>query len=832
MTGTNLPEWLALLEPLYPNDSLIQIIPNNDSKIIKSNFHPISEEFWTLVKGDSIHYFEVYDLSLGDKKKIKINDNKFNDVLNGKIVENNHLSFSLDGQLVFFSEYIDEIKINKGDVYIPDKLYETYSYNLRTGEVYIKNGDIISLVDSSYKLNLQNNILYQKGKIKKEFDDVLKIDKRGRHFIVKISDDYSILSYKGNTIINDLTIPDDLIILDYNVEREFIVGLQEENSDRYIAIYDFDNSLLARIIHKDISNHRRNDIRSYIKDEYVYFYVDYWNYSKSNILRCDISNIRSKIDSASKFVLNQQNNELIFSFKDSVFYLDLVRNSRNAFYLPNFNERLQQSKNDLYSFHTSAIYLFNSYYKSLDTIDFHLKKHFKYSYFDKYNKFFITKLFKPAKNKKDKIGIDIIGYDFKGKKMFSFYRNEKALNIVVKSNNDSTFHISTKDSIVYYSIVGKYIGGFKKPRQFIFELNEDSYMIRDSIGQHYQVFTTMGRNPHFFLTNENSYLTFDRLNNSITEINISGDIVHQTFLELLKFELDVNYILSYRNGFTFFYDYKSILEIDKNGYCQNRIHFGKNVWKDDISIFGKKVFYMDDGNLYSIELKPQYAIKDNILIQKLSLDFKIDNGVLEIDDIIKSKDKVLMLEAVDYFLRKNSKSEKLKLEDMDNLLIIISNLNFKGFNYRDVGEVFSNNPVYIEKYLCGVKSIIHDIPKTEKKNIPIMSSSLTDKLLREQNFSLALKASEFIDILDHKNNRIFNTLALAFLLNNKWSKASSIYLKYQDSLYYGERKCKQVFLEDLDEMEKLGITHPDFQKVRELLGATEEKPEETTTNDQ
>ena len=106
--------------------------------------------------------------------------------------------------------------------------------------------------------------------------------------------------------------------------------------------------------------------------------------------------------------------------------------------------------------------------------------------------------------------------------------------------------------------------------------------------------------------------------------------------------------------------------------------------------------------------------------------------------------------------------------------------------------------------------------------------------------------------IENDSEENFNRfLALAYVLNNEFDKAKSIYLKYKDKEYYNfdffynvsvnsvkdlnqkgsqlihniktgtdlskETPYSYFFIDDIDDLEEVGITHPDFEKVRELL---------------
>jgi tetratricopeptide (TPR) repeat protein len=64
---------------------------------------------------------------------------------------------------------------------------------------------------------------------------------------------------------------------------------------------------------------------------------------------------------------------------------------------------------------------------------------------------------------------------------------------------------------------------------------------------------------------------------------------------------------------------------------------------------------------------------------------------------------------------------------------------------------------------------------------------------------------------------IHTNLALALLYQSKYAAAEAFYKQFKGKPYDDERGWTEVFLADLDELEKAGITHPDVAKVRKLL---------------
>jgi len=68
-----------------------------------------------------------------------------------------------------------------------------------------------------------------------------------------------------------------------------------------------------------------------------------------------------------------------------------------------------------------------------------------------------------------------------------------------------------------------------------------------------------------------------------------------------------------------------------------------------------------------------------------------------------------------------------------------------------------------------------------------------------------------------ENAEWINTnFALALLFQGKFEDAKAVYLNLKDKPY-GEGTYSATFLADFDALEKEGITHPDVEKIRDLL---------------
>ena len=71
---------------------------------------------------------------------------------------------------------------------------------------------------------------------------------------------------------------------------------------------------------------------------------------------------------------------------------------------------------------------------------------------------------------------------------------------------------------------------------------------------------------------------------------------------------------------------------------------------------------------------------------------------------------------------------------------------------------------------------------------------------------------------------IKGNLAHGYLFDNQFDKAKTIYLGNRDAKIDEERTFKQAVLDDFQEFEEAGITHPDTEKIKALLTAKPQAP--------
>jgi len=122
-----------------------------------------------------------------------------------------------------------------------------------------------------------------------------------------------------------------------------------------------------------------------------------------------------------------------------------------------------------------------------------------------------------------------------------------------------------------------------------------------------------------------------------------------------------------------------------------------------------------------------------------------------------------------------------------------------------------------------ILGILFEIEKTMpgneelKKMIAGNYGSLAWYQLFDKQYSAAETSARTGLEKDPKEEWINTNLVLALLFQSKWEYSKQLYERLKDK-QYGKGTYKDTFLEDLDAMEKEGITHPDVAKARALLG--------------
>ena len=258
--------------------------------------------------------------------------------------------------------------------------------------------------------------------------------------------------------------------------------------------------------------------------------------------------------------------------------------------------------------------------------------------------------------------------------------------------------------------------------------------------------------------------------------------------------------------------------------------------------------------------------------QELSIEQKLEYGIIEFSEVLKMQDEKTIYKAAEYYFnRLHSSGKDKKPEYLNNA----EQLFHKGLTFdtlhgpilRRLTELsFEKNQLYrentkkeIDKYFNLLlksddlndlfNSLKFYVTKTDSSTIPFGYSdkaisigqklwelSLNDRNIGSQlsyyctNLSMysiycrqyknSLAAVKIAINADSTKQMPYTNLPLAYLFNDMYKEAEQEYNRWKDKPWTADKQFstfREVFLEDITDLESRGITHPDFAKVKELL---------------
>jgi hypothetical protein len=140
----------------------------------------------------------------------------------------------------------------------------------------------------------------------------------------------------------------------------------------------------------------------------------------------------------------------------------------------------------------------------------------------------------------------------------------------------------------------------------------------------------------------------------------------------------------------------------------------------------------------------------------------------------------------------------------------------------DIDSIYVNFG-YPEKAISIAEKLLEfkSVRKSIKTNIAEGCSDLAFILLSyKSQYKNSLIAAQIAVKADSTSLNTYTNLPLAYLFNNMYDEAVKVYSKWKDKPYMPEegfKNFKEVFLSDFADLERRGISHPDFEKIKELL---------------
>lgn len=147
-------------------------------------------------------------------------------------------------------------------------------------------------------------------------------------------------------------------------------------------------------------------------------------------------------------------------------------------------------------------------------------------------------------------------------------------------------------------------------------------------------------------------------------------------------------------------------------------------------------------------------------------------------------------------------------------------LNSKDASAYDLrGDIKANKKQYAAAIMDEQKAIALD-PKNGDYYLSLGWYQLFNHKPRE-SITASLKA---LKLSPDDTVMIKGNLAHAYLFDNQFEKAKTIYLENKNAKLHDGRAFSQAVLDDFKELQEVGITHPDIEKVKALLTTKTQVP--------
>ncbi len=179
---------------------------------------------------------------------------------------------------------------------------------------------------------------------------------------------------------------------------------------------------------------------------------------------------------------------------------------------------------------------------------------------------------------------------------------------------------------------------------------------------------------------------------------------------------------------------------------------------------------------------------------------------------------------LDLFTLKPQKYVKERIEESNRMLLsstskeelkVAYDFYSEKCSFIDSAKIIMHFPESFIK----VAERLYSVDTTARKTISIDLAGLSWPLLQNRQFKTSLDAITLAVEADSTNQCNYTTYPLILVLNNRFDEAGNIYLKYYKKTMFNNLygSYRLIYLDDIADLEKKGITHPDFSRVKELL---------------
>lgn len=213
------------------------------------------------------------------------------------------------------------------------------------------------------------------------------------------------------------------------------------------------------------------------------------------------------------------------------------------------------------------------------------------------------------------------------------------------------------------------------------------------------------------------------------------------------------------------------------------------------------------GNLQSLEELELGNNRLSTLPTELGKLSKLNTLVVYLNQLTKLPTELNQLTALKTVYIEGNPLDAAELKKLNPK--ITSNYFMKLGNAKQEEGKLLESLEYFQLAADYLNSSVHD-------HVSDLCSDLTWEFLLVKDFKHSLEAALLGLKLNPQNATLYTNLPLAYIFNNEFEKAKAIYVNLQDKPYENTY-YKQVFLKDFSDLEKSGVSHPDFQKIKDLL---------------
>jgi len=141
------------------------------------------------------------------------------------------------------------------------------------------------------------------------------------------------------------------------------------------------------------------------------------------------------------------------------------------------------------------------------------------------------------------------------------------------------------------------------------------------------------------------------------------------------------------------------------------------------------------------------------------------------------------------------------------------------YHARRLAKIKDQVPAAQEAALLGEKILTLDTTATMRTNVANYYNSLGFAQLFIPDGKVAEASIRRGMAIDAAHPPLYTNLPPALLLQGRYREAEALYLEYWYKPYTltGKKIYLDAFLGDLNDLEKQGVTHPDFEKIRNVL---------------